>query len=438
MRLRSTRWVLPLILLAGLLLRVAVLLPRDPMALYRPGGGDTLWYMAYGLGFFSGQEFGVAHGQTFTTSNIPTAPLYLIFTGLPQILLPMREAVLLIWSLQVLASLATCYLAYRITLRLADEQSGWIAAAALAFSPSFVIEPANLMTETLYIFFIVAGLWLYVEYALCRLDAPRWNLMILAGAVFGLATLTRPVSILFPVGIVLHAVFAAGRVRWKRGLLLGMLLLLSHALITSSWTIHNWFNYGRFVVGSTQLMPAIWRGAVDQDASPQQNDELLGGQSYSEQTAQLVTSDPTTYLQRRLQELGYSVIQPHGTIAQGRESLKELLLGWIRSGLTLDGLLRLIQGEGFWIKLLIYIWHYMALIGAFFGVWLQRGQWRIVLVLLGFIAYTLLIHVVLLALPRYIYPTYPLLWMLAAPALLRLWHILRHSKTGTAALPSLS
>jgi 4-amino-4-deoxy-L-arabinose transferase-like glycosyltransferase len=438
MRLGSKRWILPLILLAGLLLRLAVLLPLDPMDAYRPSGGDALWYMVYGLGFFSGQEFGVAHGHTFTTSNIPTAPLYLIFTGLPQVLLPMREAVLMIWLIQVLASLATCYLAYRITLLLADQQSAWIAAAALAFSPSFVIEPSSLMTETLYIFFIVAGLWLYVEYALCRMAAPRWKLVMLAGAAFGLATLTRPVSILFPVGIVLHALIAAGRTQWKRGLLLGLLLLLSHALITSSWTIHNWFNYGRFVVGSTQLMPAIWRGAVDQDASPQQNDQLLGGQSYSEQAAQVVAEDLSTYLQRRLQELGYSVLQPHGTIAQGRDGLKELLLGWVRSGLTLDGLLRLVNGEGFWIKLLIYVWHYVALLGACFGVWLQRSQWRISLLLLGFIAYTLLIHLVLLALPRYIYPTYPLLWMLAAPALLRLWQFIRRKKTGTAALPSLS
>ncbi len=127
---QSRDWSLVAILLAGLLLRIAVLLPLDPMSAYRPSGGDSQWYMAYGLGFFSGQEFGVAHGHTFTTSNIPTAPLYLIVTGLAQILLPMREAVVSIWFVQIFASLVTCYLAYRVTLRLANRDAARIAAAS--------------------------------------------------------------------------------------------------------------------------------------------------------------------------------------------------------------------------------------------------------------------------------------------------------------------
>ena len=63
----------------------------------------------------------------------------------------------------------------------------------------------------------------------------------------------------------------------ERGLWLrrGVLLLVVYGAVISTWTIYNLGMWGNFVIGSNQLMPALWRGAVQTDGTPKQNDALL-------------------------------------------------------------------------------------------------------------------------------------------------------------------
>ena len=144
-----------------------------------------------------------------------------------------------------------------------------------------VVEPANIATETLYIFFITLGLWLYTEYfvaAVGRQTAftlkPKFALLLVALAL-GLATLTRAVSLLFPVVIALH-LWLLGRRRlvpnWHRNCLAFLIL---YSAILSTWTIYNLVLWDRFVIVSDQGLPALWRGFEDDDGSPRQNDKLL-------------------------------------------------------------------------------------------------------------------------------------------------------------------
>ena len=54
-------------------------------------------------------------------------------------------------------------------------------------------------------------------------------------------------------------------------------------------------------------------------------------------------------------------------------------------------------------------------------MWISRRQWRVLLPLYGLIVYFTGIHLVLLALPRYIFPTYPIFWVFAAVFILAVW-----------------
>jgi 4-amino-4-deoxy-L-arabinose transferase-like glycosyltransferase len=66
---------------------------------------------------------------------------------------------------QAIIGAAICWFAYRLALALTgDERAGLFVAGALAVSPVFVIEPAQILTETLYMFLVTAGLTLYVEW----------------------------------------------------------------------------------------------------------------------------------------------------------------------------------------------------------------------------------------------------------------------------------
>jgi 4-amino-4-deoxy-L-arabinose transferase-like glycosyltransferase len=433
MPMKPTRKLLYFILALGFVLRLLVALTNDPMQPYVLGGsgGDEMWYLANGLGMFSGTDFATIYGLRVSPAALPTAPLYLLFIGGMQLLFPQAMAVVVIWITQCIAGTITCYFAYGITRRLAaDEQAGLIAAAILVFSLAFILEAHVIVTETLYIFFIVGGIWAYVRAVDETLD---WRWLALCAVLLALATLPRAISLLFPIGLAGLLILTQLRQNWKQGLLAALFLVGIYAAICSTWTLYNWVAYNRLVIGSDQLMPSFWRGAVEGDTSPEANDAMLGDETHSEQAAEIIASDPTGYVERRVWELANSYLQPYGTIGLGDESLKAMVQAWMQSGFSLNGLWQLITGEGFWSKLLIYIWHFGGLLLGVIGMWLTRKNWTISLALVGFIVYTTLFHLVILALPRYIFPTLIFYWMFAAVTLKSLdlrhvWQLIRRTK----------
>ena len=421
----TQRRILWLILVLALLLRLAYALSQPGYGAIRNAGGDSAWYLANGVGFFSGQVAGTVRGINYDISVLPTAPLYVLFVGFMQGLFPLEAAIIAIRALQCLLATLICWLAYRTGTRLADDgRVGLLAAAALALHPAFIIDPANILAETLYIFWVCLGLWLYVEFAIHR---PRLWVMLLVGAVLGLGTLTRAVLLLFPLGLLLHWLLVYRR--RKLGLILA--LLLGYVLVVSSWTLYNVAAHERFVLASDQLTAAFWRGAVTTDGSPEENDAQLAGSSYEEQALQAVTSDLVGFVRLRITELTGAVLQPYNSVPLGDESLRALALHWLQDDFSLAGFGRLINAEGFWPKLILYVFHYVGLLCGLAGMLLARRQWRVGLVYSGFIAYTLLLHLVLLALPRYIFPTQVFLWLFAAYAL-------AHIRDKLALMPQIS
>lgn len=392
------------------------------------GGGDSRWYMAQGLVFYTSNPIGNAYGVAVDLTTLPTAPLYPLFVGFWLNLLPFEAALMTIRLLQVALNVLTCYVAYDIASRLGkDKRVGWIAAFALLYSPAMILEVQYIRTETLYIALLFVGIWASVR---VLDDDTQHSLRCLIGAAtaFGLATLTRAVGILFPVGIA-GLLVVAGWSQWRRMLVLAVAFLALYAAIVSTWTVYNAIAYDRFVIASSELMPAIWRGAVvDRAGSPQENDALLGEQTVTEQTATIVTSDPLGYLQTRVRDLSRSVLQPHGTIPLGDESLRAMVAAWMDDGFSANGLWRLVNGDGFWAKSLIYLWHVGGMVFGMIGIVISRERWRISLTLLGLIVYTLLAHLVFLALPRYIFPTHPAFWILASVALWRLLQFIQQRR----------
>jgi hypothetical protein len=153
-------------------------------------------------------------------------------------------------------------------------------------------------------------------------------------------------------------------------------------------------------------------------------DQTLAEQSLSGNYAQaaqnLIRQDPLGWVKRRVTELAGAYLQPHGTTLFPGESLRDLGLRWLREDRSLAGLAALTQGDAFWPKLALYLFHYAAMIGGVAGMWLERRRWRIALPMIGFVAYLTLIHLALLALPRYLFPNELFFWVFTAAALSRL------------------
>ena len=442
--LRHTRW-LWLILLLGLALRLAYMTDLPTRALFRHGGGgDSGWYLVNGAGFYSGQEHGWVLGLPFYVSAIPTAPFYILYTGFFQQFLPKHEAIVAMRLVQAFIGTATAYLAFRIGWVITRQgRTALLAAALTALHPALIIEAGTIATETCYIFFLMMGLWLYIEYVVPAAKTPTPHRLkpapaiVLMGIAFGLASLTRAVFLLFPIGIALHFLLLSRRGKMPNGPRRSLLLLLVYAAVVLTWTFYNIGMWNRFVIVSDQFMPALWRAAADNDGSPQENDRLLmvhsdetppadctvdckfsfDTETYLTGIQATVNGDITVFLSRRWNEWTYALLQPHGTVPLGKVSVMAAAQNWLQNQRSLSGLLQLIQIEGFAPKLVVWLFHYAALVLGLAGMWLSRKAWHLTLPLVGFVAYTALVHFILLALPRYLFPIELPLLIFAAIAL---------------------
>lgn len=407
----------------ALLLRVLTALTLDSAAPFADRGGDSGWYLANGYTLLTGQQ--AANGIIADPETLGQPPLYFIAIGLPQALLPADSAVTFIRLLQALAGALTVLLVYSIAGQLGGRLAARIAGAAVAISPAFVLESTQIKTETLYVLLLCAGVWA----AMRMLQARTWRWAVLAGALFGLAALTRAVALGY-VPVVLGAVLICAGLRsgWR----LALTLALSAALVISTWTVYNLARYQRLVVSGTGLTAFVYLGASGWQG-PQQTDQQLGitgggapdqQQVYAQQAAQIIREDVPGYIGRRLREWSGALLQPFGTEAYPGESLRVLAAGWWAGDRTLDGLGRLTQGEAFQEKLALYLFHIGAGVFGAVGMIISRRRWRLALLPASYIFYTLGIHLVLMALPRYLFPAQPLLWAFAGVALASAWRAL--------------
>jgi len=435
------------ILALAFVLRVANGLAQDPLAVYYPvSGGDSPWYLANGYTLITGGSLGTLNVDV---SKLPSAPLYLVFVGVVQALFPWAGGSIIIRLLQAMMGTLTCYFAYRIGEAIShDRRVGMVAAAALAISPAFVMENAQILTETLYIFLVFGGMWVYLigieliqkgsnltNSAISkRFQKPFIHLMI-AGVLFGLATLTRAVLLLFPIGLAVHLLLVSG---WRKGLQRAAILLVIYSLVVSTWTVVNRVKWGRWVIGGEGFFAFLYIGASDSgwkgpeavDQNLAQDANLAGQlpsnpqaqqQLYQNTATQIISRDPPEWLTHRARSLASAILQPHGTIFFPGESLKAIATDWLRTDRSWEGLLRMTQSDAFWPKLMIYLFHYTGLAFGVIGMWLSRRSWRLTLPLVGFILYTLVVHFLLEAIPRYIFPATLVGWIFAAITLVQLW-----------------
>lgn len=425
------------ILAAALALRLIYALTLDPSAAYQVGNADSGWYLEVGRQLVLGQS----------PAPLPTSPLYPLLLGFWQVILPPETAVIAVRLLQTLLSVASCYLAYRLGTLVWNERAGILAAGVLALSPVFIIEAAQITTETLYIFLLLAGLLAYVSGLRVVEAAPRpykWFLLLSAAMLFALATLTRAVVLLFPLGLAIHLLMVYG---WRRGWKRALMLLVVYALVVSVWTAHNWIKWRRVVIGAEGFAAFAflgtseqgWQGFEETDAALAEEVPEIAiedynaetqGQAFAQRASQRISSDPLGWLRLRFSNVAESYLQPHGTTYFPGESLKALAENWWQNDRTLGGLAAVITGDAFWPKLLMYGLHFGGLVLGAIGmiVALWRKRWREALPLIGFVVYTTLLHLALLALPRYIFPTEPIWWIFAAGLLSYLFSLGRNHR----------
>ena len=135
---------------------------------------------------------------------------------------------------QVILSLLLAYLGYRMSLKLGTRKSANLVLILTAFFPSQIFFTRLFLSEILFTFFFM--LFLYLLLLLDEVKK-KFILLLIAGILLGMATLTRTLTLLFPLVVLIYFIRlkqsstkAIGRVVL---IIIGMLLLLS------PWMIRN-------------------------------------------------------------------------------------------------------------------------------------------------------------------------------------------------------
>jgi Dolichyl-phosphate-mannose-protein mannosyltransferase len=199
---RATRWWLIAILAVALGLRVGWATQAQQPAELR----DPVLYMilADNVAAGEGYSYGPEADQGTTAYYPPGYPLALGAAAWLLRLLPGTVSVfdVAVWA-NVVLSVATVGLVFVLGRRLAGDRVGLAAAAIWALWPNLVFHTSVVLTETLFLFLLVATLVV----ALADREsarAPGVARLVTIGVLFGLTLLVRPVSaVMAPAFLVL-------------------------------------------------------------------------------------------------------------------------------------------------------------------------------------------------------------------------------------------
>ena len=371
---------------SALLLRLlfVIMLPLD--------AGDSPEYDNYALRLLSGLGF---------STNLSRPPMYPSF--LAGIYFFFGHSFLAVRIIQALLDSVTCLFAFFIGKRVfGDKRPALLGGLLAAVSPSLIASTSYILTETLTAFLLTASVLLLLK-AQAESKKEGW---LFSGVVLGLATLTRPVTILFPFFLLAGFLFFSHRK--ARAVFFVIVFCLGMALPILPWTVRNALVFHRFVPISVGSGFNLWVGSY----LPWNGDYNWKDLSDSKK---LVKGLPPIEADRKFFAEGVKNIKRHPA-AYALLCVKKMGRFWLQ---VPGG--KQVLGKRPAAKILVFTFQYFLLLLFFSGVffaWRERNV-RVCLPVL-MIFYFTFAHLFLLAIPRYHVPVLPLVAAVAGGGLRRL------------------
>jgi hypothetical protein len=271
-----------------------------------------------------------------------------------------------------------------------------------ALSPVSAWYAAHFWSEPLYVLL----LWTGIDRVMAADGDGRLRPAAIGGLALGAAALTRePVLYFLP----LLAAWVWAR-RDQRSLLQAATLLLAALAVVAPWTARNYVRYGAFVPVSTMGGRALWEG----------NTESTRGEVYAEYDEVGAQQGPVAQHRLAMRE-GLNAIW-----ARQPTWLLEKLASEVPHLLTADNMVLVqVRRRGYgrvtpleiWSVAAITILPYLALMGLFVVGLARLVPSRPAALLLAFLVFYVLLHVVVHGHHRFRLPMLPAVYAIAASAL---------------------
>jgi 4-amino-4-deoxy-L-arabinose transferase-like glycosyltransferase len=143
---------------------------------------------------------------------------------------------------QALISAASVALLFLLAKAVVNERAAWAGAVVFAIYPGAIFYSDQLLSETLYAFFLILLLLVCVRYFGPK---PSWRNALATGVVLGLLALIRPTIIPFVPFLVLWGLVVLKGARAK-GLIL--VALAAAFAVTLPWSLRNYRLFHRFML----------------------------------------------------------------------------------------------------------------------------------------------------------------------------------------------
>ena len=239
------RWLGAILALAAAL-RIAWVLyaAREPQGVHDPS-----FYYGYGEAIASGRGYALPDGPTAYYPVGYPAALGALFFLLTHTWIP-ANLPLATGFFQVFLRVASVALVYYLGRCLFTPTVGLLAALWMALFPNLIFHTATFLTETLFIFLVLAALAVLFSFR-WQEERPGWARLLVFGVLLGLSALVRPISLLLlPLLPIAWLIAGFG---WQRALGYSGAVLVVTAAVIAPWTIRNAVRMDAFVIISTNL-----------------------------------------------------------------------------------------------------------------------------------------------------------------------------------------
>lgn len=343
----------------------------------------------------------IREGKGFQLGGVDTArrpPFYPFWISLIMRFSPFPLGIRLMDA--VIGSLS-CVLLYGIGRKLFGEKAGILGAGLMAIDYLSIRQAASVLSETSFVFFLLAGIYYFLEGE----KQGKVRKFFLAGIFAGLSLLTRDVLILYYPVLAGSLLFLNGDM--KRRLKCAILFLGGIALITAPWIVRNSLLYHRptLITVSSGLTlyiannPKATGGTTGGDWAWDKDSFLPPDIPYS-----LNTPEADRYLREKAVE--FITGSPRQFL---RLCGRKIVNTWRPYQLDSPLIVQLITG-GTYIPVVIL---------GIAGLFMSLSRWRELMPVYLLILYVFLLHAVLIAEIRYRYPVMPFFMLFAAYGFLR-------------------
>ena len=223
-------------------------------------GGDSLNYLLLSdnlanVGWFS-RSTEVFSPEVFRTPGYPVFLSLFSLLGL--------ESQYWVSLTQEILYLATAFLFYQGIRRLMDEDIARVTLVFLLVEPGGLAYPKLVLSETLFVPFIIGAILLLGFYFRDR----SWPQALMAGLLLGLATMVRPAAMYLP--LLFGVVMWLGAPRRPRAALHVGVMAVAFIAVLSPWLLRNYIHFGALhVSGQTSRMlanyhvPMVWESVKE-------------------------------------------------------------------------------------------------------------------------------------------------------------------------------